>query len=284
MQQIVKQSVLVVAAATGVLASVGGTAHADSIAGGQTVNSPGVIAGNLLQVPVHVPLNLCGNTVDIIGLLNPAFGNRCINPGGYHAPPRDQQPPEHEPPGHKPSGHGPSGDKPSGDKPPGHKPSGHKPSGHKPPEHHAPPEHHKPPEHHTPSGHQTPGHHNPPGEQPPGHHTTPGHTPPGQQPPGHTPPGQPDATGHEPPGPQPPSGEAGPGDPRGPAPAAGGASSYGASAGQPGGQWVRRVGALAQSPSLARTGAGELGTAAGASVFLLLGGVVLVRRGRAGRR
>ncbi|MYW43832.1 DUF320 domain-containing protein [Streptomyces sp. SID161] len=28
---------------------------------------------------MHVPINLCGNTVDIIGLLNPAFGNTCVN-------------------------------------------------------------------------------------------------------------------------------------------------------------------------------------------------------------
>jgi hypothetical protein len=30
-------------------------------------------------VPVHVPVNVCGNTVSVIGLLNPAFGNTCIN-------------------------------------------------------------------------------------------------------------------------------------------------------------------------------------------------------------
>ncbi len=35
--------------------------------------------GNVLQVPVHIPVNVCGNTVDIIGLLNPAFGNECEN-------------------------------------------------------------------------------------------------------------------------------------------------------------------------------------------------------------
>ncbi|MFB6930277.1 chaplin, partial [Streptomyces noursei] len=41
--------------------------------------SPGVLSGNLIQVPVHIPVNVCGNTVDVIGALNPAFGNRCIN-------------------------------------------------------------------------------------------------------------------------------------------------------------------------------------------------------------
>lgn len=28
---------------------------------------------------MHVPVNVCGNTVSVIGLLNPAFGNTCIN-------------------------------------------------------------------------------------------------------------------------------------------------------------------------------------------------------------
>ncbi|MCZ9344055.1 chaplin, partial [Streptomyces sp. TRM76130] len=25
------------------------------------------------------PVNVCGNTVNVIGLLNPAFGNTCVN-------------------------------------------------------------------------------------------------------------------------------------------------------------------------------------------------------------
>jgi hypothetical protein len=56
-----------------------GLALADADAHGAAVNSPGVLSGNLVQVPVHVPINLCGNTVDVIGLLNPAFGNTCAN-------------------------------------------------------------------------------------------------------------------------------------------------------------------------------------------------------------
>ncbi|MFJ8823622.1 chaplin [Streptomyces sp. NPDC102467] len=54
-------------------------AFADSGAQGAAVGSPGVLSGNLVQVPVHIPVNLCGNTVDVIGLLNPAFGNPCAN-------------------------------------------------------------------------------------------------------------------------------------------------------------------------------------------------------------
>ncbi|NEA39412.1 chaplin [Streptomyces sp. SID11233] len=54
-------------------------AFADSGAEGAAVGSPGVLSGNLVQVPVHVPLNVCGNSINVIGLLNPAFGNTCVN-------------------------------------------------------------------------------------------------------------------------------------------------------------------------------------------------------------
>ena len=39
------------------------------------IGSPGVISGNLVQVPVHVPLKTGKNTVNVIGLLNPSFGD-----------------------------------------------------------------------------------------------------------------------------------------------------------------------------------------------------------------
>ncbi|WP_423835942.1 chaplin [Streptomyces endophytica] len=54
-------------------------AFADSDASGGAVGSPGVVSGNVIQIPIHIPVNVCGNTVDIVGVLNPAFGNTCIN-------------------------------------------------------------------------------------------------------------------------------------------------------------------------------------------------------------
>ncbi|UUU37211.1 chaplin [Streptomyces sp. CA-210063] len=54
-------------------------AVADADAKGFAAGSPGVLSGNVVQVPVHVPINVCGNTVNIVGLLNPAAGNVCIN-------------------------------------------------------------------------------------------------------------------------------------------------------------------------------------------------------------
>ncbi|MER7580061.1 chaplin [Kitasatospora sp. NPDC059811] len=77
----IKKTAAVGAAVVGIVAAGAGTAMASSGAEGVAAGSPGVISGNQVQVPVHVPINLCGNTIDIIGLLNPAFGNHCANVG-----------------------------------------------------------------------------------------------------------------------------------------------------------------------------------------------------------
>jgi len=82
MRQVTRKSLMTVAAATGVIAAAGGAAHADSGTSGSTTNSPGVLSGNSVQAPVHAPVNACGNTVNVVGLLNPAMGNSCGNKGG----------------------------------------------------------------------------------------------------------------------------------------------------------------------------------------------------------
>ncbi|MFE7750527.1 chaplin [Streptomyces sp. NPDC057428] len=72
--------VAAVMAGTGALVAGGaGMAFADAGAGAVAAGSPGVLSGNVVQVPVHVPVNVCGNTVNVIALLNPAFGNTCAN-------------------------------------------------------------------------------------------------------------------------------------------------------------------------------------------------------------
>ncbi|GAA3004995.1 chaplin [Streptomyces fulvorobeus] len=74
-----------VMAGTGTLLAGGaGLAVADAGAQGVAANSPGVLSGNVLQVPVHVPINFCGNTVNVIAALNPAFGNTCVNKDDDH--------------------------------------------------------------------------------------------------------------------------------------------------------------------------------------------------------
>ncbi len=74
------KKVVAAAAATGGLVLAGaGLAVAHSGAQGATANSPGIASGNVVQAPVHAPVNACGNTTSAIGLLNPTFGNTCIN-------------------------------------------------------------------------------------------------------------------------------------------------------------------------------------------------------------
>ncbi|MFD8980616.1 chaplin [Streptomyces sp. NPDC059564] len=90
------------------VAGVGGLAHADAGAGGHAERSPGVLSGNLLQLPVHTPVNVCGNTVSVVGVLNSASGNRCANeaPGGGNPGPRPSHPDASGHPSKPGSGHG----------------------------------------------------------------------------------------------------------------------------------------------------------------------------------
>ncbi|MER5935437.1 chaplin [Streptomyces sp. NPDC002054] len=75
---------LIAAVVVGGAVSVGagGFAFADAEADGRAERSPGLLAGNLVQLPVHAPVNVCGNTVNVVGLLNPAAGNTCVNADG----------------------------------------------------------------------------------------------------------------------------------------------------------------------------------------------------------
>ncbi|MGX1270070.1 chaplin [Streptomyces phaeoluteigriseus] len=69
------------AVVAGLVLALGGAApaFADAGANGAAIGSPGVLSGNVVQVPIHIPINVCGNTVNVIGLLNPAAGNVCVN-------------------------------------------------------------------------------------------------------------------------------------------------------------------------------------------------------------
>ncbi|MEU1007453.1 chaplin [Streptomyces sp. NPDC005890] len=86
MRRATRNGVIAVVAASGAMAVAlpvsaafaAGGADADGVAAG----SPGLVSGNGIQLPVHVPVNVCGNTVNVVGLLNPAAGNACANTGG----------------------------------------------------------------------------------------------------------------------------------------------------------------------------------------------------------
>ncbi|MEU6368269.1 chaplin [Streptomyces sp. NPDC046931] len=82
MRQTLSRGMVAAAAATGILSLCGNPVYADSHADGTANGSPGVASGNNVQAPVHVPVNICGNTVNVIAALNPAFGNACAHASG----------------------------------------------------------------------------------------------------------------------------------------------------------------------------------------------------------
>ncbi|MFB6878812.1 chaplin family protein [Streptomyces sp. NPDC056323] len=65
----------IIAAGAGAASATGHGAGAD----GAAAHSPGVVSGNVVHVPVDVPVNVVGNTINVVGLLNPAFGNLGLN-------------------------------------------------------------------------------------------------------------------------------------------------------------------------------------------------------------
>ncbi|MEU2064948.1 chaplin ChpE [Streptomyces sp. NPDC013455] len=76
-----KKAAAVTMVAGGLVAAGAGlaSAHGGAHAAGEAVGSPGVGSGNVVQAPVHVPVNAVGNSVNVIGVLNPAFGNLGVN-------------------------------------------------------------------------------------------------------------------------------------------------------------------------------------------------------------
>ncbi|MGW1200629.1 chaplin [Streptomyces sp. NPDC002536] len=84
MNRATKAALVLAAAGAAVTASIGSALATDGGPGGAGAigvakGSPGVVSGNVIQVPIQLPINLCGNSIDIVGLLNPTFGNTCIN-------------------------------------------------------------------------------------------------------------------------------------------------------------------------------------------------------------
>ncbi|MFI1534700.1 chaplin [Streptomyces anandii] len=84
MKRVTRNGVIAVAAASGAMAmAVPVSAFAaGATADGAAIGSPGVISGNTIQLPAHLPVNVCGNTVNVVGLLNRAAGNQCANVPG----------------------------------------------------------------------------------------------------------------------------------------------------------------------------------------------------------
>ncbi|WP_329200882.1 MULTISPECIES: chaplin [unclassified Streptomyces] len=75
----VLKSVAMALAAGALVVGGASAASADANAEGIAVGSPGVLSGNVVQIPIHIPINVCGNSINIIGALNPAGGTVCVN-------------------------------------------------------------------------------------------------------------------------------------------------------------------------------------------------------------
>ncbi|MFE5604147.1 chaplin [Streptomyces coelicoflavus] len=95
MRRVTRNGVLA-AAASGALAvtmpACAAFASDGAAADGSSAGSPGLISGDTVQLPVDVPVDVCGNTVNVAGLLNPAAGNSCANGAQTEAPHPGAQP------------------------------------------------------------------------------------------------------------------------------------------------------------------------------------------------
>lgn len=71
---------LVLAGAAGALVlGSAGVASASANAVGAAINSPGVLSGNNIQIPIDIKANICGNSIGVISILNPTIGSFCFN-------------------------------------------------------------------------------------------------------------------------------------------------------------------------------------------------------------
>jgi hypothetical protein len=85
---------ILVGAATGGLLFTGlGAAQAattgpdQATARGTTAGSGGVASGNTIEVPINLPINVCGNSVSLLGVGDTAAGNTCGGGHGGTTPP-----------------------------------------------------------------------------------------------------------------------------------------------------------------------------------------------------
>ncbi|MGH3417851.1 MAG: chaplin family protein [Actinocrinis sp.] len=77
-----KRGLALAAATSGLLLGTAGIAAADATATGDSSHSGGAASGNVVNAPVAVPVNFCGNQVLVVALKNVNEGTMCdIGPG-----------------------------------------------------------------------------------------------------------------------------------------------------------------------------------------------------------
>ncbi|HEV7628983.1 MAG TPA: chaplin [Streptomyces sp.] len=72
----IKKVAAVAAAAGGLVFAGAGMAVADQGVQG-SASGAGLVSGNSVQAPISIPIDVCGNTVSVIGVMNPASGSAC---------------------------------------------------------------------------------------------------------------------------------------------------------------------------------------------------------------
>jgi len=80
-----KRGLALAAATSGLVLGTAGIAAADATASGEASHSAGVIAGNVANVPVAVPVNACGDQVLVVALKNADMGSMCTIGAGQGA-------------------------------------------------------------------------------------------------------------------------------------------------------------------------------------------------------
>ena len=74
-----KTLVAVACAAFAVLGTAGTASASGAGAIGSAFGSPGLLSGNVIQIPLNIPINVCGNDISVLAALTGADGNVCVN-------------------------------------------------------------------------------------------------------------------------------------------------------------------------------------------------------------
>jgi hypothetical protein len=80
-----KRGLALAAATSGLVLGTAGIAAADATATGETSHSGGAASGNVVNAPVAVPVNFCGNQAVVIALKNVDEGSMCTIGSGEGA-------------------------------------------------------------------------------------------------------------------------------------------------------------------------------------------------------
>src|SRR5581483_3190743 len=80
-----KRGLALAAATSGLVLGTAGIAAADATATGESSHSGGAISGNVVNAPVAVPVNFCGNQALVIALKNVDEGSMCTIGSGEGA-------------------------------------------------------------------------------------------------------------------------------------------------------------------------------------------------------